>query len=223
MRLFRSLAVFAVALPQALGQALVVNGQLFTRGLAIIDAPAANGTQHANGTVSIAIDVSGDGKLQANSSTNISSLNIYLISSTTQLNITVSNTTALLTGEPGSTVKHLNYLVPDCVPSGNYNLTFYEIATFQSKAYFTITPVFIPIQNAIQANADPTSCGLPTNALQTQPQPDAAIGVSPFLPPGTNTSAVPPTATGDAAYAHSLSAVTVLVSSVLAFALSNVF
>jgi hypothetical protein len=37
--------------------------------------------------------------------------------------MTVSAGPALLTGESGSTVKHLNWPIPACIPEGNYNVS----------------------------------------------------------------------------------------------------
>jgi hypothetical protein len=76
------------------------------------------------------VDVSGDGKLASAASvpgsglsTRYDSLEIYLVSAQTNINLTVSAGPALLTGESGSTVKHVNWLIPTCVPAGNYNVS----------------------------------------------------------------------------------------------------
>lgn len=72
--------------------------------------------------------LSGDGKIPQSAfipgsgqATSYNSLELYLVSATENLNLTVSNGTGLLTQEPGSTVKHLNWPIPTCVPSGSYN------------------------------------------------------------------------------------------------------
>ncbi|EIN13488.1 hypothetical protein PUNSTDRAFT_41053 [Punctularia strigosozonata HHB-11173 SS5] len=110
----------------------VVNGQIFTNGLAIVDAPAVNSVQHVGSDINIAVDVSGsgDGKLASVAATpgsgladRFDSLSIYLVSSETNINATVSNGTGFLTQEPGSTVKHLNFNVPGCITPGDYNVS----------------------------------------------------------------------------------------------------
>lgn len=73
--------------------------------------------------VSIAVDVSGDGRLQAPDG--IDALDIYLVSNQHNINITVTDDPSFLGGESG-TVKHLNWVVPLCVPAGDYNVgTFF--------------------------------------------------------------------------------------------------
>ncbi|KIK71143.1 hypothetical protein GYMLUDRAFT_66351 [Collybiopsis luxurians FD-317 M1] len=167
-------------------------GQGFTNGLAIIDAPSPDSPGHAGSALPIAIDVSGDGQLNfpdvsnpaSTAATHFSLLEIYLVSADTSLNLTVSNGTQLLTQEPGSTVKHLNWIVPDCIPKGDYNLTFYETSIFQGQPYFIITPVPIPIQNSNPSN---TPCsqttGVTVNSLQGQPQAQSPLS-QPIFPAG---------------------------------------
>ncbi|KAJ3571592.1 hypothetical protein NP233_g3665 [Leucocoprinus birnbaumii] len=145
----------------------LVNGQVFTNGLAIIDAPAPNSQQNVGGTMAIAIEVSGDGKLPFSAFTpgsNLASsyqlLEIYLVSSQTGLNLTVSSGPGLLTNETGT-------------------LTFYETSYINSLPYFVITPIPISILNN---GGSGSSCTQGVNQLQTQPQPDVDFGQSPFLP-----------------------------------------
>lgn len=78
-----------------------------------------------------AIQVSGDGKLASwqeastpgsSLSTRFDGLEIYLVSSDTSTNLTVS-TSGLLSREQGSTVKHLNWPIPACITAGNYNVS----------------------------------------------------------------------------------------------------
>jgi LysM repeat protein len=170
-----------------------------TNGLAIIDAPNPGSPGHAGNTLPIAVDVSGDGQLSSDASnpdstasTHFSLLEIYLVSAETNINLTVSNGTGLLTQESGSTVKHLNYLVPNCIAAGNYNLTFYETSTIQGQPHFIITPVSIPIQNT--ATPSDTACsqtaGVTVNSLQSQPQAQSPL-TQPIYPGGTLPSSAP--------------------------------
>lgn len=138
-----ALFVFAVS---AVHAQIVVNGQIYTNGLAIVDAPQpgtyvppprtsatltslVDRTLHAGATQSVAIDVSGDGKLPSDSAnpsstlkTHYDSLEVYLVSYATSFNMTVSAGAGLLTQESGSTVKHINWVIDTCIPSGNYNV-----------------------------------------------------------------------------------------------------
>ncbi|KAJ6627127.1 hypothetical protein B0H10DRAFT_1780039, partial [Mycena sp. CBHHK59/15] len=137
---------------------------------------------HAGSNINIAVDVSGNGQLPpaatlpgSGLATSYESLEIYLVSSQTNINITVSAGPALLTGESGSTVKHLNWPIPSCIPAGNYNLSFYESSHFNGQGVFAITPIPVPISNPSPSGECP---GL--NTLQTQPQASAPLRQSPF-------------------------------------------
>ncbi|KAK0481869.1 hypothetical protein IW261DRAFT_1472808 [Armillaria novae-zelandiae] len=86
-------------------------GQYFTGGLSIINSPSPNSPGHAGSTLPISIDVSGDGKFL---------LEIYLVSSETNINLTVVSGTDFLNQESGS-VRHENFMIPTCIKAGNYN------------------------------------------------------------------------------------------------------
>ncbi|KLO20572.1 hypothetical protein SCHPADRAFT_884609 [Schizopora paradoxa] len=181
--------------PTAIAQSFSNNGQFFTKGLAISDAPAPDSPQHAGSDIVIAVDLSGDGKISqdaftsnSTSPTHYISLNIYLTSSTT--NFTVSNGSAFLSQEPGSTVKHLNWPIPNCVPSGSYNLTYYETALINNQIYialqefFSITPLPITMQNA-NPSSDNSQCNAVSNTVQSQPQQDSAPAINPYADPNS--------------------------------------
>lgn len=119
---------------------LYSNGQYFGSGIVIVDAPAPNSTFQVNATMPIAIDISLDGKITSNEK--IDAISIFLTA--TNFNLTVRNPLNL-SSEPGSTVLHPNWLVPGCVPAGDYNLTFNELDTINgTQLYSTINiPVSI--------------------------------------------------------------------------------
>ncbi|KAF7367216.1 hypothetical protein MSAN_00783400 [Mycena sanguinolenta] len=144
-----------------------INGQLFTNGLAIIDAPAPQNPGHVGSPIAIAIDVSGDGKLPASASSNSSDSTHF-------------EGPSLLLNESGSTVKHLNWNIPTCIPAGNYNLTFYETSIFNNQGVFTITPIPIPV-----SNGSPSGQFTGLNTLQAQPQSSNPLTQSPFAPNST--------------------------------------
>lgn len=87
------------------------------------------GSEHnAPGTLPISIDVSGNGRLPSDAYTPDSGLptayeelNIFLVSSQTGANLTVSVGPQLLTDEDG-TVRRLNWQIPSCIVPGRYNV-----------------------------------------------------------------------------------------------------
>ncbi|KAI0274626.1 hypothetical protein BC834DRAFT_848968 [Gloeopeniophorella convolvens] len=187
--LLRSFSILLLA--RTVSAQYLVNGQVFTYALAIVDAPAPNGTFHAGSSIPIAIDVSGDGKLPqaaaapgAGLATGFDSLELYLVSEQTKTNLTISNGTGLLTQEPESTVKHINFVLSNCVTPGNYNFTVYEGSHINGQNYFSITPVPISIENTSPSGP----CTNGTNQLQDLPQPNSPPPANPFL----NTSGLAP-------------------------------
>ncbi|KFY36775.1 hypothetical protein V495_07611 [Pseudogymnoascus sp. VKM F-4514 (FW-929)] len=109
----------------------IINGQIFTPGLAIVDAPQPN-TPLGGDILQVAIDVSGDGKLglppyEDSAPSQLHAITLFLTSYTTGLNLTIANGTALpatssnsedgvvMNQESGSTVKHVNWLWPACL------------------------------------------------------------------------------------------------------------
>ncbi|KAI0093652.1 hypothetical protein BDY19DRAFT_989206 [Irpex rosettiformis] len=194
--MFATTFVFFVALSFGLQRAAaqtIVNGQIFTNGLAIVDAPQPGTTLHAGATQSVAIDISGDGHIPQSAAdptstldTHYDSLEVYLISYESSFNQTISSGPELLTQEQGSTVKHINWVIDRCIKNGNYNLTLYEGAHINGTAHFTITPLPIEIQNTNVSNA----CVNATNPIQSFPQEQSALSHSPFLDDNNTTSNV---------------------------------
>jgi len=193
MASFRSILFTAAAMLAAYGslaQAQLINGQYYTAGLAIIDAPAPNTPFQAGANMPIAVEMSGDGKLPAqsyspNSSETTAFLNfqIYLVSSQTNTNITISNGTDagnMLAQEPGSTVKHLNFLIPTCLAAGPYNITYYELSRINNSEYYTITPLALQISNPHQNTSNTGNCTALAPPAQ-QPQPASPPQTQPFL------------------------------------------
>ncbi|KAG6836810.1 hypothetical protein H0H93_002832 [Arthromyces matolae] len=179
--------VLTLFITTSVGQ-ILINGQIYTNGLSIIDSPALNTPFSVGSTLPIAVDVSGDGQLASaaetpgsNLPTRFDLLEIYLVSSETDLNITVASGPGLLTNEQG-TVRHLSWTIPSCVTKGNYNLTFYETSHINGQAYFSITPIPITINNN-EGSSCPDSVEI--NTLQTQPQSSSPVSQSPFLPSTT--------------------------------------
>lgn len=144
-----ALLIAALAATSAAQGFQEINGQLFTSGLAIINSPQAD-TPLGGDTLHISIDVSGNGQLDLppyadNFENGIGSLNLFLTSTVTGLNLTISNGTfngwsndtletpeflcnsttnddfenagcqKIMLQESGSTVKHVNWVWPDCL------------------------------------------------------------------------------------------------------------
>ncbi|GLB36294.1 hypothetical protein LshimejAT787_0305820 [Lyophyllum shimeji] len=162
-----------------------MNGQIFTQGLSIINSPAPNTPFRVGSTLPISIDISGNGRLPASAvlpgsglRTRYDALEIYLVSSQTAANITVSAGPELLSQETGS-VRHLNWPIPSCVPAGLYNMTVYEASHINDQAYFSITAIPVALSNDALLESP---CSTGSNALQPQPQPCSPLMQSPFLP-----------------------------------------
>ncbi|KAM3579207.1 hypothetical protein VKS41_008428 [Umbelopsis sp. WA50703] len=118
------------------------NGQYFGDGIIIVDAPAPNSTFQVNATMPIAIDISLDGKITKNQQ--IDAVSIFLTRN--NFNITVRNPLNL-SSEPGSTVLHPNWLLPSCVPAGDYNLTFNELDTINGSQLFSTINIPVSINS----------------------------------------------------------------------------
>jgi hypothetical protein len=180
----RLLTLFTLALtPLTVLSQSVVNGQIYTNGLSIVDAPQPNTPFHAGANMPIAIDISGNGRLDmaasipgSDRSTRFDLLEIFLVSAQTQLNLTIAEGPTLLTNESGSTVKHVDYQISTCVPAGSYNLTFYETSHINNTAHYTITYLPVTIDNV-----HPSSDKCSGNQLATQPQPASNLTHSPWL------------------------------------------
>jgi len=132
-------AIIQVIDGQIFGPGSYCLGDFSDRRLIIVDSPQPNtpsngipffGIWLKEGNIPIAIELSGDGVLPLSASlpgstnpTSLLSLDIFLSSLALQLNMTISPQN-LLTQEPGSTVKHLNFEVSNysCLQAGTYNV-----------------------------------------------------------------------------------------------------
>jgi hypothetical protein len=124
--------------------AQLVGGQFFTSGLVILNSPQPGSTiqgelpihrplarcplmRHSKvgQKLSLSLDVSGDGLIptpNAAVATTLLNLDIFLVSGTASVNFSLSQGAGLLSQEPGSTVKHLDVDLPDCLPAASYNV-----------------------------------------------------------------------------------------------------
>jgi len=194
----------------------IINGQIFTPGLAIVDAPQPD-TPEGGDTLQVALDISGDGHLpfplqNGNQPTQIYNITLFLSSYVTGLNFTISNGTAasnnaslgdILLQEPGSTVKHVDWVWPDCLvgngpPSGGvdsargvYNISIRQSFRLNSTNYYTIFDLPIAVTNSIPTASNRPNCSTLQNPLLPPDQVAASADV--ILPqdfPWTNGNGV---------------------------------
>jgi hypothetical protein len=106
----------------------ISSGQILTPGIAILDAPQPN-TPLGGATLHVALDVTSNGRVALppyadDASAAIHNVTLFLTSYETGRNFTISNGTATGNGatlgdimamEEGSTVKHVNWVWPDCL------------------------------------------------------------------------------------------------------------
>ncbi|KAL2826450.1 hypothetical protein BDW59DRAFT_160969 [Aspergillus cavernicola] len=157
---------------------ITVNGQIYTPGLAIINAPQPY-TPLGGETLQISIDVSGNGQLslspEDDAPTLFHDLTIFLTSTETEKNLTISNGTTTTTNstayigpvldlEPSSTVKHINWIWPECFVGegdgdgdsssssarGNYNISMHQSFRWNGTEYYTVFDLPISVSNGIE-------------------------------------------------------------------------
>jgi len=169
----------------------IVNGQIYTPGIAIIDAPQPN-TPEGGDFLQVALDISSDGQLSLppyteNAPSKINNITIFLASYVTGKNFTITNGTAsannaslgdILFQEPGSTVKHVNWIWPDCLVGnggvgagsarGPYNISIHQNFRLNGTDLYTIFDLPIEVTNSIPANDSRPSCDSLNNDLLTQ-------------------------------------------------------
>ncbi|KAI4949314.1 hypothetical protein J4E91_005053 [Alternaria rosae] len=151
----------------------IVNGRIFTPGLGIILAPQPF-TPMGGDFLHIALDISGDGKLQvpprniADPLTQVFNFTLFLTSTVTQKNFTISNITTstppfadILDQESGQTVKHINFEWPECLVGdnnedegstarGDYNISIHQNYRLNGVDRYTIFNLPISVTNSIQ-------------------------------------------------------------------------
>jgi len=165
----------------------IVNGQIFTPGIAIVDSPQPN-TPLGGDHLQVALDVSSDGQFQlppypSNPVSAIYNITIFLSSYITGWNFTISNGTAfngslgeIMGQENGSTVKHVNWVWPDCLvgkgtPANNnsarglYNISIRQNFRLNGSDEYTIFDLPIHVTNSIPAQDNRPSCASLNNTL----------------------------------------------------------
>ncbi|KAH8814900.1 hypothetical protein F5884DRAFT_639668, partial [Xylogone sp. PMI_703] len=175
----------------------IVNGQIFTPGIAIVDSPQPN-TPEGGDSIQVALDISSDGQLSLppypeDAPSKIYNITIFLSSYVTGKNFTITNGTAsannaslgdILFQEPGSTVKHVNWVWPDClvgnggVPAGSargpYNISIHQNFRLNGTDLYTIFDLPIEVTNSISESDTRPSCDSLNNKLLTQEELEAS-------------------------------------------------
>jgi len=179
-------------LARCLNAQQIINGQIYTPGIAIVDAPQPN-TPLGGDFLQVALDVTSDGQLQlppypSNPVSAIFNITIFLSSYITGKNLTISNGTAtagnaslgeIMAQEPSSTVKHVNWVWPDCLvgdgsPSDNssarglYNISIRQNFRLNGSNEYTIFDLPIHVTNSIPAESNRSSCDALNNPLLDQ-------------------------------------------------------
>lgn len=170
----------------------IINGQIYTPGIAIVDAPQPN-TPLGGDYLQVALDVTSDGQLPlppypSNPISAIYNITIFLSSYATGKNFTISNGTAtannaslgeIMAQEPSSTVKHVNWIWPDCLVGdgtatdstsarGAYNISIRQNFRLNGTDMYTIFDLPIKVTNSIPASNNRASCASLNNPLLDQ-------------------------------------------------------
>lgn len=148
----------------------------------------------------IAIDVSGNGRLALSAdegddeaTTEFHSISIFLTSTEIERNLTISNGTnpsdsesgyvgPVLDLEPGSTVKHVNWVWPRCFVGsgdgdededdgdwrGEWNITLHQAFRWEGEEYYTIFELPISVTNGIQEDEMRVACEDLENAFEKE-------------------------------------------------------
>ncbi|KAJ4297203.1 hypothetical protein N0V88_004121 [Collariella sp. IMI 366227] len=166
----------------------IANGQIYTPGLAIVDAPQP-GTPLGGDLIEVALDVSTNGRLPLppypeDSASMIHKITMFLYSYDKGHNFTITNGTAsannaslgdIMLSEPGSTVKHVKWTWPDCLVGdsgdkgdrGLYNVSIHQSFRLNGEDYFTIFDLPISVTNSIPEKDERPSCDSLDNVLLT--------------------------------------------------------
>ncbi|KAJ9145238.1 WD40 repeat-like protein [Coniochaeta hoffmannii] len=192
----------------------VAGGQIFTPGLAVLDAPQP-GTPLGGEKIEVALDVSANGRLPLppypdDSPSKIHNITIFLYSYATGKNFTITNGTAtannaslgdIMLSEPGSTVKHVKWLWPDCLVGdgqpttvgsarGVYNISIRQNFRLNGADHYTIFDMPISVTNKIDFDLLRPPCDSLNNPLLTPEQVNitGANDVPVLFAPGDSTT-----------------------------------
>ncbi|KAJ2907041.1 hypothetical protein MKZ38_008609 [Zalerion maritima] len=207
-----ALGVFA-SQTLALQNFTISNGQIFTPGIVVLDAPQP-GTPLGGENLHVAIDVTANGRLQLppypdENPTQIFNITMFLYSYDTGNNFTISNGTEgaggasigeIMAQEDGSTVKHVNWIWPDCLVGdgqpqdigsdrGVYNISIRQNFRLNGDDHYTIFDVPISVTNNIDEMDSRPSCDNLSNPILSPDEVDVegANNVGTLFAPGDAT------------------------------------
>ncbi|KAJ5775460.1 uncharacterized protein N7511_000471 [Penicillium nucicola] len=210
----------------------IVNGEVYTPGLAIIAAPQPN-TPLGGDNLQVAIDVSGNGQLpwppssDPDSATQFHDIRLFLTSESLSHNFTISNGTTPSTNtsyvgpvldlEPSSTVKHVNWIWPKCLVGtgsdsennsdrGAYNISLHQSFRWNETDYYTVFQLPISVTNAISQSDERIDCALLENEVLSVAEINESSDSLPGQPwvegVSTTESSASPTQTGMGIRSH---------------------
>ncbi|KAL2127113.1 hypothetical protein VTI74DRAFT_11313 [Chaetomium olivicolor] len=193
----------------------IANGQIYTPGLVIVDAPQP-GTPLGGDLIEVALDVSTNGRLPLppypdGSPSMIHNITLFLYSYDKGHNFTISNGTAsannaslgnIMLSEPGSTVKHVKWVWPDCLVGdggqqglgnsdrGVYNVSIHQSFRLNGQDHYTIFDLPISVTNSIPKKDGRPSCDSLDNLLlkPDEIRASADFNVPVMFAPGDATS-----------------------------------
>ncbi|KAL2124631.1 hypothetical protein VTJ04DRAFT_996 [Mycothermus thermophilus] len=167
---------------------LIANGQIFTPGLAIVNAPQP-GTPLGGDFIEVALDVTANGRLPLppypdDIQSRIYKIDIFLSSYDTGRNFTITNGTAsgldfslgdIMEMEPGSTVKHVKWMWPACLVGdgvkaentdrGVYNVSIRQSFRLNGEDHYTVFDLPISVTNSIPESLSRPQCDELDNEL----------------------------------------------------------
>lgn len=191
---------------------VVANGQIFTPGMAIVDSPQP-GTPMGGDTLEVALDVTADGRLPLppyprDNPSQFYNITIFLYSYATGMNFTIANATStgggnmgdIMAQEPKSTVKHVDWMWPDCLVGdgqprtadsarGVYNISIRQNYRLNGEDHYTIFDMPISVTNSISSVDGRPSCDSLNNPLLSPEQVNmtGANSVPVMFAPGDST------------------------------------
>ncbi len=149
--------------------------------------------------------MSGNGQLSLSPSddapTRFHEITLFLTSSEKEKNLTISNGTSIeseneeapyvgpiLDLEPTSTVKHVNWIWPECFVGegdgdsdsarGNYNISMHQAFRWNGTDYYTVFDLPISVSNGIEESDDRADCAL----LENQYEPGVMAASNQSIP-----------------------------------------
>lgn len=133
-------------------------------------------------TLQVAIDVSGDGHLpwppssEPSSPSALENITLFLTSYTKSRNFTIIDADPVLRMEPSSTVKHVNWIWPECFVGdgdgddsdsarGDYNISMHQTFRWNGTEYYTVFDLPVSVTNGIAESDERVDCDVFENEM----------------------------------------------------------